>query len=125
MSTVFFKIGTTDLSAYVNKQGYVCNKLDDGEEWQDANWTTHRVIARQRVTGKFDLGFSRSADFASAVSLLASGKGANGTYSVTCYINNTGSSAAITAFLDVTGETGWDEINSRYWFVLHVELTEA
>ena len=125
MSTVFFKINQTDFSTYVDKQNYSCNRLDEGEEWQDGNWLTHMVVARQRVTGAFELGFSKASDFSSAVSLLSSGKNADGTYNVACYINNEGASASIKAFLDVTGRTNWDEAVGRVWHVLSVKLTEA
>lgn len=125
MPSVFFKIGNTDLTQYVDVQTYAVNKEDVYEEWTDGNWTTHREIVRQRRSGEFSVGFSKATDFAAWTALLASSKASGGYYTVTAYINNTGSSDTFSAFLDVSNpEDKWDLAHSRHWLVATVTLTE-
>ena len=125
MPSVFFKIGTTDLTAYVDVQTYAVNKEDVYDSWTDANWVDHRVVARQRRSGSFSLGFSTAAAFSAWVALLSSAKTAGGYYAVTAYINNTAASDSFNAFLDVSNpEDKWDLAHSRHWLVARVTLTE-
>lgn len=125
MPSVFFKIGSTDLTAYLDVQSYAVNLEDMFDTWEDGNWITHRVIARQRRSGTFSLGFDTAASFAAWTALLASAKTAGGYYAVTAYINNTGSTDAFNAYLDVSNpEDKWDLARSRHWLVARVELTE-
>ena len=125
MSTVFFKIGTTDLTDYVDVQTYAVNREDVYDSWTDGNWIEHRVIARQRRSGTFSLGFATAAAFSAWTTLLASAKTAGGYYAVTAYINNTGATDTFNAFLDVSNpEDKWDLAHSRLWLVASVTLTE-
>ena len=125
MPSVFFKIGQTDLTAYVDVQTYAVNKEDVYEKWTDGNWKLHREIARQRRSGSFSVGFDTAAGFSAWTTLLSSAKAAAGTYAVTAYINNTGSADTFNAFLDVSNpEDKWDLKHSRHWLVAQVTLTE-
>lgn len=125
MPSVFFKIGQTDLTAYVDVQTYAVNKEDVYDEWTDANRIDHREIVRQRRSGAFSLGFSTAAAFSAWTALLSSAKTADGYYAVTAYINNTGSSDTFNAFLDVSHpEDKWDLKHNRHWLVAQVTLTE-
>ena len=125
MPSVFFKIGTTDLTDFVDVQTYAVNREDVYDSWTDGNWIDHRVIARQRRTGTFSLGFATAADFAAWTALLASAKAAGGYYAVTAYINNTGATDSFSAFLDVSNDgDAWDLAHSRHWLVAKVTLTE-
>lgn len=126
MPSLFFKIDTTDLSAYVDVQNYAVNLQDVYGEWEDGNWTTHRVVARTRCSGTFQLGFSSAADFSAFITLLATKKNVNGYYPVTFYVNNVGGTRTCNAFLDVVNEEDkWDAKNSRQWQVCSVTLTEV
>jgi hypothetical protein len=126
MPSLFFKIDTTDLSAYVDVQNYAVNQQDVYEEWEDGNWTAHRRIARTRCFGSFRLGFSSAAGFSAFVSLLSTKKNVNGYYPVTAYVNNVGGTRTFNAFLDVVNEEDkWDAKNSRQWQVCSVTLTEV
>lgn len=125
MPSVFFKIGTTDLTPWVDVQSYAVNREDVYEEWEDANWILHRVIARTRYSGSFQLGFSRADEFAAFTALLEAQRDPSGYYAVTAYINNTGETVAFIAFLDVLNEEDkWDRVNGRQWLVVTVTLTE-
>lgn len=125
MPSVFFKIGNTDLTSYVDVQSYAVNKEDVFDSWTDGNWIDHRVIARQRRAGTFSLGFDTAAGFAAWTALLSSAKTAGGYYAVTAYISNTGTADSFNAFLDVENpEDKWDLAHSRHWLVARVTLTE-
>ena len=126
MPSVFFKIDTTDISAHIDVQNYAVNREDVFEEWEDGNWITHRVIARTRYAGSFQVGFAKGSDFTSFMTLLNTKKTANGYYPVTAYINNTGASVTFNAFLDVVNEEDkWDAKHSRQWQVSTVNVTQV
>ena len=125
MPSVFFKIDTTDITAYIDVQSYAVNREDVFEEWEDGNWITHRVIARTRYTGSFQAGFASAADFTAFMTLLNTKKNADGYYPVTAYINNTGTTETFNAFLDVANDDDkWDSVNSRQWQVTTVTVTQ-
>lgn len=122
---VSFIIGTTDLTAYADIQNYEMNRADVYTSWTDGNWRDHRVIARQRVSGKVKLGFSSATDFSGLMTLLSTAKNANGYYSVTAYINNTGTTETINAFIDTKDADKWDTLNGRQWQVMTLTVTEV
>lgn len=125
MPSVFFKIDTTDISAYIDVQSYAVNRKDVFEEWEDGNWITHRVIARTRYSGSFQAGFASAADFTAFMTLLSTKKNADGYYPVTAYINNTGTTETFNAFLDVANDDDkWDAKHSRQWQVSTVAVTQ-
>lgn len=115
MADITFKINTTDLSAYEDKEKHDVNRNDVFETWTDGNWVEHRVIARTRVEGSVFLKFSRQAAFDSFLSLLSSARNANGYYPITVWCSNTGSSVTINAFLAYSGQTKWDVTCPRKW----------
>lgn len=123
MPSFFFKINTTDVSAHIDVQNYEMNREDIFTTWTDGNWVEHRVVARTKISGKFQAGFADATDFASFMTLLASEKMADGYYPVTAYVNNTGTTETFNAYLDVTGADKWDLTNSRQWQVLTVKVT--
>lgn len=122
-SMTFFQIGTVNLTAWVNTRDYEMNSEDVYETWTDANWTDHRVIARQRITGKVKLGFSKPADFAAFIAAMSSQRQAGGYYSVTAYVNNTGATATFDAYIDTADADNWDLLNSRQWQVQTLTVT--
>lgn len=123
MPSLFFKIGSTDLTAYEDIQSHSVNREDVYDTWTDGNWTLHRVIARTRISGTVKLGFAKATDYAAFTALLASAKTANGYYAITVYCSNTGTTESINAFLDVSGADKWDLTNSRQWQTVTVKIT--
>lgn len=112
LSGLFF-IGGTDLTNWEQTDKHEVNREDVYEEWTDGNWTTHRVIARTRVSGTVVLSFPRAADYTAFLSLLNSARDASGYYNVKVYCSNTGTLEEIQAFLDVNGDTKWDVTTPR------------
>lgn len=121
---VLLKIGLTDITAYLDKQNFQMNKVDVGEAWTDGNGVDHRNVVRTRTSGKAVAGFSKAADFAGFCSLLSDEKETDGYYSVTAYINNTGTTETFEAFIDVTTSTKWDWVNSRQWHTVTLQIVE-
>lgn len=112
LSGLFF-IGGTDLTNWEQTDKHEVNREDVYEEWTDGNWTTHRVIARTRVSGAIVLSFPRATDYTAFLSLLTSARDASGYYNVKVYCSNTGTLEEIQAFLDVNGDTKWDVTTPR------------
>lgn len=123
MAKTFFAIGGTDVTAYVDIQNYNVNKAEVLDEWTDGNRAIHRVVARTRVKGSFAVGFSRQADL-DAFLALAAAKNVDGTVSCTAFCNNSNSTEAISAYLDLSGSGKWDLVNGRQWQIVNVEVTE-
>lgn len=124
MNMMFFKIGSTDLSQYADIQNYNINEVDVFQSWTDGNWIDHRDVVRTRITGTVLLGFKTAASWSAFQALLASQRNAAGYYPVTLYVNNTGTTETIDAFLDMTNATKWDLVNDRFWRVQTVKVTE-
>ena len=124
MSMIFFKIGSTDLTANADIQNYKVNKIDETEDWTDGNFIVHRAFKRTRVKGSFKLGFKNSTDWANFQTLLTSAINADGYYSVTLYVNNTGTEETINVYLELTNSDKWDLVNSRFWRVVTVNLIQ-
>ena len=120
---IFFQIGSTDLSPAADIQNYEMNSADVYETWTDANWLDHRVVVRQRISGKIKLCFAAAADFSAFLSLLAAARKADGSYTVTAYVNNTGAAATFDCYIDTTDADKWDLKNSRQWQVVTLTIT--
>lgn len=124
MSMTLIQIGSTDLTAYADIQNFNINREDVYESWTDGNWIDHREIVRTRIRGTFQLGFKASAAWESFLALMSSEQDAAGFFPVTVYVQNTGSTETIDAFLDITGAAKWDWVNDRFWRTISVTLTE-
>lgn len=121
---VLFKLGTTDLTKYLDKQNFKMDVAPVFDKWTDGNGTNHRNVKRTQITGKAQLGFSKAADFSTVMGLLSSELTADGYYSVTAYVNNTGTTETFNAFIDVTAAAKWDWLNSRQWQTLTFVITQ-
>ena len=119
---VFFKIGATDVTPWIDIQNYEMDREDVYSSWTDGNWVDHRVIARTRISGEFQAGFEKATDFAAFMSLLQTAKTADGYYAVTAYCGNTGTTEVFNAYLDTESEAKWDLVNSRQWQVVTVKV---
>lgn len=123
-AVVFFKINSTDLTSNINVQDYRMNKTSEYESWTDGNGATHRVQYRTRISGEFHIGFESDAGLATFQTLLTNSITADGYYTVTAYVNNTGTLETISAYIDTTDESKWDLVNGRRWHDVTVKVTE-
>lgn len=124
ISSVLFKIGTTDLTQYCDPEQHKVNRFDVYETWTDGNYIDHRAIARTRITGEIFLKFRSESDFTTVKSLLTSQRNADGYYAISVYCSNTGSLESINAFLDYEGEDQWDVTAPLHWHGMTIEITQ-
>lgn len=124
MPAVFFRIDDTDLTEFVDIQNYAVNAEDVFTSWTDANDTEHRTITRTRISGTVRLGFRWANDLESFRQLLAGSRTADGSYPVSLYVNNTGATAAIDAFIDSQGAAKWSMLAARQWITLDLTVRE-
>ncbi len=124
MSTVFFKIGSTDLTNYADIQNFDVNQEDVYQEWTDGNWIHHREVVRTRIQGTFQLGFKDQAAWDAFCTLQNTARHKAGFFPVTVWVNNLGVTATIDAFLDITGSGKWDLLNNRFWRVITIHITQ-
>ena len=121
---IFLQIGAVDITEHINIQDYEMIKEDMYNDWTDANGVEHRSFYRTRITGEATAGFASGADFSSLMSLLASAKNSEGYYSVTAYIQNTGTTETFSAYIETEGSSKWDLLNTREWHEIPLKITE-
>ena len=124
MADILFKINTTDLTKYEDKEKHKVNREDLYSAWTDGNWIEHREIVRTRVSGSVFLSFPRAADYGNFITLLSTARDANGYYPVTVWCSNTNTTETINAFLTIDGETKWDVTCPVKWQGITVGITE-
>lgn len=52
---ILFKIGTTDLTKYIEDDSYNVVNEPEFEEWKDGNYNKHRIYVRDRIKGTFNV----------------------------------------------------------------------
>ena len=119
---VFFQIGSTDLTPYIDIQNFNINSEEVYETWTDGNFVEHRDISRSRISGTLKLGFDDLTDFDNFRSLLASNRNINGYYPIQIYVNNLNSTQSINAFIDPNGSAKWDIVNGHQWLVVTLDV---
>ena len=121
--SVLFKIANTDLTKYDYRPEHQVNRRDIYESWTDGNWDEHRVLVRTRIAGTLRLRFTRPADYSAFISLLTSGRDADGYYPITVWCSNTNSLETLNAFLDIDGETKWDVTSPMVYNSVKITIT--
>lgn len=84
---ILAKIGTTDISEYINESSYVMNSEPVTGEWVDANYTTHRDEYRRKVKGSFNLTFVTQTAYNDFITLLHGATAGNVTV-ITVYVGD-------------------------------------
>lgn len=124
MPSIFFQIGTTDVTADTDIQTAELNSIDEFELWVDGNHREHREFTRTRITGTIRVGFDSEAKHAAFVALLQAAKTSGLWATVTAYVINLDSTETFEAFLDPVGKANWDIVNGRRWVVLTLSVRE-
>lgn len=124
MPKVFLKISDLDLTPFVDIQNHEVNKTPVYQSWTDGNWVERRELVRTRIEGETTVGFSRMADFESFTRQMSSAQQSGGYYAITVYLNNTGETAQIDAFITTEGAGKWDLTNSRQWITVVLKIVE-
>lgn len=124
MSKVFFKIGQTDYSEAVNIQEYDVNTVPVYEAWTDVLWIEHRNYVRDRVQGRFELGYRSAAEFNAAASAIRAAVASTGYASCTVLSNSDGALHTGDFYITISGAAKWNLTNGRQWQTLAVDLYE-
>lgn len=114
-----------DMSEFINHKAYNVNSNSVYEEWTDANYTKHRDVVRTRVSGDFEVGFTKVADFEKFCRLLSLAKNADETYNIMLYVNDQNRVLPVSVFIDAPALRIRDVINNRSWNTFKVEIEEA
>lgn len=67
-----------DYTSKIELPSYDVNYEDITEDWEDANYYTHRIIPRRKVVGKFNLWFSNLEEYNTFMYLIQKSKERNG-----------------------------------------------
>ena len=94
-----FSVGGVNYSAFIVRDSYNVNKVEEFNEWTDANFIKHRYAARQKVKGEFDMQFMKRSDYSAFVANLANTRGLDGTYIATLFLNNQDTAESINCFI--------------------------
>lgn len=94
-----FTLGGVNYSAHIIKGSYNVNKVDEFEEWTDADYKVHRYAGRTRVKGSFEMQFMNTGDYSNFITAMDTNKQTNGTYLPTLFINNRNAAESVTCFL--------------------------
>lgn len=63
---------------FIELPSYDVNYKDVNEDWEDANYFTHRIRVRQKINGKFNLRFSDIKSYNEFIDLIKKSKERNG-----------------------------------------------
>lgn len=123
MATLF-SINGTNVTPDMDIQNYTMNAVDEYTEWLDGNGVKHRDVYRTRVSGSFQLGYTKDTDYAAFQTLLAGAKQADNSYPVSAYVNNTDTTDSLYVFLTTATMIKRDDVNGRQWIQVSVTVEE-
>ena len=125
MPSSFFKIGSYDLTPYIDIQNYLVNAQSEYEEWTDADNILHRKFLRKRCQGSFQMGFDDPLVFDAMLAELADRVTEDGYYTVSAYVSNEGAVRTVNVYLDLENvDDKFDQVNGRQWTVTEVTVME-
>ena len=67
-----------DFTNYVIVPSYDVNSTDVNEDWQDADYVTHRIVVREKITGKFNVRFTSITDYNNFMDAIYQNRVVNG-----------------------------------------------
>ncbi len=83
-----FKIGEYDVTPHIVVPTYKINKLPKYEDWEDANYTTHREVVRHIVSGTFTVKFWSIAEFEEFITAVDATLMNDGSHHIYAYVAN-------------------------------------
>lgn len=129
---IFFKIGSVDLSQYVDIQNFDLQQVNIFDEWEDGQWKKHRWLIRTEISGKVVLGFKTQAEYEAFLAAFAAQEQSDTWnekyYTVQAYVNNACQpygTKKFTAFLTLAGSGKWDTLNGRLWITQEIDVMEV
>lgn len=95
-------INGTNYSQNVVVGSYNVNSTDEFNSWKDANGIEHRQIIRQKVSGKFQVGFRNPSEYADFVETINSGKTKGGWIPCDLFVNNLNHSKSCKLYISMS-----------------------
>ena len=94
-----FVLGGVNYSAFIVRDSYEVNAIEDFEEWVDADYKVHRYAMRTKIRGEFEIQFMKQSDYSAFVTALSSNRQTDGTYLPTVFVNNKNAAESITCYM--------------------------
>lgn len=96
-----------NLDSYLDTKKYTAQKSAEygNSEYRDGWWKRHRDIVRYSIKATAVLSFPNATEFSAFLTHLNNNIGVEGDHSVTLYVNNTGATETISAYVEHTVKT--------------------
>lgn len=102
-----FTINSVDYTSAVDQRTYSVQQEDVYTAWQDGNWKEHRVIARTKIAGSFNMTFLSKTAYDAFLADFAAARNAAGYYTTTLWVNSIAAAATVNAFLEIKTISRW------------------
>ena len=118
-------IGSTDISNLIVDGSYKMDLEPSYQSWEDGNYVEHRIYARQKIRGEFDvaLGSKAGKTMAQFMTIL-NGATTNNVTLGTFYVTNKGTVEAVNAYVTLTSKEHILTADGSFIDVVSVEVTE-
>lgn len=118
-------LNNIDITDHISESSYKVNSEDSYENWLDGNFREHRIVTRQRISGKFEIALY-GRDGWTTKKFLAEWKKAtkNNVVNLVVYVCNEDRYANIEAFYEIAGKKHLQLSSGAYLDVLTVTLEE-
>ena len=119
-------INGIDITKYITTASYEVNSENIYEEWQDADYVTHREIIREKVSGEFELKFPSDGGHAYAefIELLKQNT-ASGKIPITVFVNNRNEYRTFNAYYEFAPTMRRNYMNRKVYENADFELEEC
>lgn len=118
-------IGSTDITNLIVDGSYKMDLEPSFQSWEDGNYVEHRIYARQKIRGEFEvaLGSKAGKTLPQFMTILNNATNNNVT-TAAFYVTNKGSVEAVNAYVTLTNKEHILTADGSFIDVVSVEITE-
>lgn len=118
-------IGSTDISNLIVDGSYKMDLEPSYQSWKDGNYVEHRIYARQKIRGEFEVALGTKAgktlpQFKTIISNATN----NNVTTAAFYVTNKGTVEAVNAYVTLTSKEHILTADGSFIDVVSVEVTE-
>ena len=118
-------IGSTDISNLIVDGSYKMDLEPSYQSWEDGNYVEHRIYARQKIRGEFEVALGTKAgktlpQFKTIISNATN----NNVTTAAFYVTNKGTVEAVNAYVTLTSKEHILTADGSFIDVVSVEVTE-
>lgn len=118
-------LNSTDITKLINESSYKMDSEDVYENWTDGNFREHRVIARSKISGSFEVALYGQDGYDTKKFLeLWNGAVRNHIVTILVYVANEGKMRAIEAYYEIAGKSHRQLSSGKYLDILSIKLEE-